>query len=67
MFWIMLGSFVFFCLALAGNREEAKIKKHEPKSPTCPPHKWDYEKDFNDKEIMICKACRRRPSYEGRD
>jgi len=66
---LILGAAIFFFLWQASKLVDSKAKSIEPeeKQTNCPPHKWNYEQDYMDQEIMICKKCRRRPSYEGRE
>lgn len=47
--------------------KETLKQDHTPKPSKCPPHQWDYEMDYQNQEIMICKACRRRPGYQPRE
>ena len=70
--FLLIAAIAFFLYCAFGQHESAAHKEvveqdKTPKSSKCPPHLWNYEIDHSDQEIMICKACRRRPGYSPRE
>jgi hypothetical protein len=59
--------FLYCAFAQHVTESHKENEKQEPKSLKCPPHQWNYEQDHYNEEIMICKACRQRPSHSPRE
>ncbi len=62
---VFIGIFLF-CAIMAQMRNPI-IRSGEQVSSGCPPHKWNYRKEFDGVERLWCTICNVKPGYSGRE